>query len=144
MSVQLGYGRNTVPEGITTAWGARWIAPDDYVWDRQSWRGDDQRPLVEWLNRGALAGARAEARRLFESGQWDGGSEDERVLFEDAEGKVVGSPQRSFGYVYVAAWLEPTVTPGGRVLTNDDLEALADEAERERPGYVGDDKGSHR
>jgi hypothetical protein len=143
MAVRLQWGRGVaVPDGTEVAWGARWIAPADLVWDRQAWHAPEgadhleaTTPLANWLNSGPLAAAKLESARLFREGQWHGGSEDERVLFEDANGRIVGSPQGSGpgGYVYVAAWLQELRTPGGRVLTNDDLEALADEAQEGHP-----------
>lgn len=35
------------------------------------------------------------------------------TLFEDNIGRIVGNPQRSYGYLYVAAWLhsEPATQP---------------------------------
>ncbi len=112
MSLQLPYGCNRgLPDDVTVAWGARMIWPDDLVWDRQGCAGGaegelERRELLDWLGGGAGDAMRAEARGLRASGELTPGSEEIVTLYEDAAGKVVGSPQGSFGYLYVAAWLK--------------------------------------
>ena len=60
-----------VPEGVGAAWGARWIFPDDIVWDRTSWYSPDMEAyeaLKTWLDSGALMKARVAARERSRSG----------------------------------------------------------------------------
>lgn len=116
VALSFGLGRE-VPAG-TPAWGARWIFPDDQLADRQSTAGnpDGVTALLAWLNGGANRKARAAARKMVEKpakGQyrWRSNDSDTRVLFEDATGIVVGNPNKSYGYLYVAAWLKAAV-PG--------------------------------
>lgn len=156
---ELSYGcRKAVPDGVRVVWGARLIAPADLLHDRQSWGGTEGSELPEhsshesgprsalaaWLNGGALGRMLINLRNEYGTGGWDGRSEDVRRLYEDEEGIIVGSPQGSHGYVYVAAWLFADVperadgnrrgvevTETGRVLTDADFEQLADDAVRE-------------
>jgi hypothetical protein len=104
--LKLSFGR-AVPDGIEAAWGARMIWPDDLVWDRQDMFGSDEqrKPLAEWLNGGALKAAREKLREMARNEDWLPSSETEATLYEDERGRVIGSPQGSHGYVYVAAWL---------------------------------------
>jgi hypothetical protein len=112
--MSLTYGCNrALPEGVARAWGARWIAPNDQVYDRCSWtpRDDDatnRSDLVVWLNGGALRAAQESAAHM-RLGVADPNDDQLHVLFEDEQGMVVGSPQGSHGYVYVAAWLKKDV-----------------------------------
>jgi hypothetical protein len=92
-----------LPEGTTTAWGARLIYPDDLVWDRQDMVGPERETLARWLNSGALREALAAARTHREL---DPAKDVTVTLHEDRTGIVVGNPQRSHGYLYVAAWLK--------------------------------------
>ena len=111
--MQLGFGRSRgVPEDIKTAWGARLIAPDDLLWDRQDLVADSaeaKAELIEWLNgdtpgNGAITKMREWLRdNYYQLGQND----DELVLYNDIDGMIVGSTQGSGGYVYVAGWLKP-------------------------------------
>jgi hypothetical protein len=136
MAEQLRFGYRRYPEGVRAVWGARLIAPNDLVHDRQDLVADGEEAkaaLVAWLNgetrgQGALAGALKHLATVFLSN-----IDHEFVVYEDATGVIVGNTQASHGYVYVAGWLKhhvPAVTETGRVLADADFEALADEAER--------------
>jgi hypothetical protein len=108
----LSYGLREIPEGIECAWGARWIWPNDLVWNRQDTTPHAPAPqhdvarLHEWLNAGALASAMDEAKRLADSYELTGSENRTVTLHEDERGIVRANPQRSFGYLYVAAWLK--------------------------------------
>jgi len=105
--MELSFGcTRAIPPEVETAWGARFIFPDDVLWDRQDLRGPDKEELKIWLNQGALQKARAKARELAQSGRISQDLEETVVLHDDALGTIVGNPQRSFGYLYVAAWLK--------------------------------------
>lgn len=98
-----------LPEGVRAAWGARLIWPNDLVWDRQDVVGepDDRSALTEWLNAGPL---RWTLERLSNiDGHYEGGlspSENRTItLYKDERGTIVGNPQGSHGYLYVAAWM---------------------------------------
>jgi hypothetical protein len=105
-NLKLGFGLREMPEGVTTAWGARWIFPNDMVHDRQDLKGENRDALIEWLNGGAIKAALIEARELV--GRWEMFPDSDKtlVLFEDETGKIVGNPQSSHGYLYVAGWLK--------------------------------------
>lgn len=104
----LAFGYNAgIPDDVTTAWGARLIAPNDLLWDRQDLvaDGDDaKKTLVEWLNGGAI---RAALDQLGKRGYPDG---EPFVVYEDERGRIVGNTNRSGGYVYLAGWLTTTTT----------------------------------
>jgi hypothetical protein len=104
---KLGFGLRTLPEEVTCAWGARWIWPADLVWDRTDIFGSEAErdDLVAWLNGGALPAARAEARRQADRFELKSDAQHTVTLFEDERGIVLASPQASYGYLYVAAWL---------------------------------------
>lgn len=114
MERQLEWGlREEVPEAATTAWGARWIFPDDVLWDRQDFvnmQTPDGERLKNWLNgasrdnmSGALAKSRAAARKLPKSFQQES---TVIVLHEDGAGVVKANPKGSYGYLYVCAYLK--------------------------------------
>lgn len=105
--VKLAFGCvKALPEGTTTAWGARLIWPNDLVHDRQDLQGPEADKLKGWLNGGALREALEAAASGARRG-WVKPSEDHTVtLHEDEDGIVVGNPQASHGYLYVAAWLK--------------------------------------
>lgn len=114
LTLPYGCTRGLEP-GVTVAWGARMIWPDDLLHDRQGCAGgedgcDERRELLDWLGTGAGNAMRAEARRLAGGYELSAASEDVITLYEDEVGKVVGSPQGSHGYFYVAAWLHAHVT----------------------------------
>lgn len=110
MSVTLQFGLNpAVPESVTCAWGARWIFPDDMLPDRQSFPGIDTpagEKLRNWLNTGALKHARKKARLLAEKYIIEPNSGAQVTLHDDGTGIIVANPNRSYGYLYVAAWLK--------------------------------------
>jgi hypothetical protein len=113
--LKIGYGRMTYPDTARAVWGARLIWPNDLVWDRQdiaAWTGDDKDALVAWLNgpnrgNGALRAAIDVLADPYNVGLESSTPSDvEAVIYEDDRGVIVGSPQGSYGYVYVAAWLK--------------------------------------
>jgi len=132
LSEELRFGyRRGIPEGITTAWGARLIAPDDLVWDRQDLvaeSDEDKAALIEWLNGGAIAKMREALRERYSpyGGRYHGESEivptedREHVLYQDETGIIVGNTNASHGYVYVSGWLKPKPSVPGWVQTNRD------------------------
>lgn len=103
--------RDAVPDGALAAWGARWIVTQDgtvdMVPDRQSCVGEskEQDELVLWLNGGALQQAKWQAEWQLGTGELSTRERKRVELFRDAVGLVVGDPQASAGYLYVAAWL---------------------------------------
>lgn len=119
------FGLNSaVPKGVTAAWGARFIYPADMLWDRQSMVGEqvDQDLLKLWLNGGALKAARDAADVADDTRQISADGEQTVILYQDKQGVVVACPNRSYGYLYVAAWLhngdaEKQPAPEYRALT---------------------------
>jgi hypothetical protein len=97
-----------LPEGTTTAWGARLIWPNDLVWDRQDMVGPEREELARWLNDGVLRSV----LRMLGEGRFDLRRDEDRTLtlYEDETGRVVGNPQGSHGYLYAAAWLKGEAT----------------------------------
>jgi hypothetical protein len=103
--LKLGYGLRNIPADVTTAWGARWIWPNDMVHNRQDLQGPDKDKLIAWLNGGAIAAARVAAPSLIQIGL-SPREDREVVLYEDERGVIKANPQGSHGYLYVAAWLK--------------------------------------
>lgn len=103
-----GYGLRSAD--ADPVWGARWIWPDDIVWDRQDLKGTDGARVAElqdWLNNGgALMEARRRAAELAATYQLSSRDDVEVTLFEDERGVIKGNPQASYGHMYVAAWLK--------------------------------------
>lgn len=108
MNLTFGLSR-AVPDGVTTAWGARLIAPNDLVWDRQDLDAiddDAKTALVWWLN-GDPHGTGAIKRMLEALASTRLAESDEvSTIFEDEHGIIVGSTNGASGYVYVAGWLK--------------------------------------
>lgn len=105
--LKLAYGcTKALPDGVTAAWGARWIWPADMVWDRQDVAGAEaaRSDLTTWLNDGPLIEAMTKARRLAQTYELSPTSDEIVTLYEDDRGIVKASPQSSHGYLYVAAW----------------------------------------
>jgi hypothetical protein len=119
---KMAFGLNAaLPEGVEAAWGARLIFPDDLLWDRQGTiRDDDSSAWLElqaWLDgkprgKGALKAALDRARALADSGELCSSGTEQVTLYEDADGTIVGNPNGSYGYLYVAAWLHRHVPKG--------------------------------
>jgi len=106
---KLEFGLNAaLPKNVKAAWGARLIYPDDLVWDRQSRIGAVKhvKPLIDWLNGGALHAMREQARDFHKNGFMSPRSSADIVLHEDERGIIVGNPNGSHGYLYVVAWLK--------------------------------------
>lgn len=101
-----------LPENVEMAWGARLIFPDDLLWDRQACLDSDtyekkhmKADLLTWLSAGAGDAARKEARILADDGMLRPSHDHTVTLYTDDRGTVRGSPQGSYGYLYIAAWL---------------------------------------
>lgn len=103
--MQLGFGLSGgVPDDVTTAWGARLIAPNDLLHNRQDLVADSaeaKAELIAWLNGGAIRGA---LDWLRDNRYPDG---EQFVAYDDADGVIVANTNQSGGYVYLAGWLKP-------------------------------------
>jgi hypothetical protein len=110
-TITLAYGLpHVVPPEVGAAWGAHFIFPDDLVDDRTAvWARDpaEQDRLETWLDLGALRLARLEARRLAAAGTLTEQGNSDVTLYQDTLGTIIGNPRRSFGYLYVVAYLFP-------------------------------------
>ena len=120
-TLRLGFGCNAAVKMMrfppTTAWGARFIAPADLLASRQDLQAADdtqKAELIAWLNgtpegTGAIGKAQAYSRAngigLGYSPVADSRSNAIVELYRDDTGVIFGSPQSSYGYVYVAGWL---------------------------------------
>ena len=104
-----------VPEEVTAAWGARWIFPNDQLYDRQDIFGHNTemgKKLVAWLNAdGAahLCSARNNAKKMAQNRDLLQSGNQTIILFEDATGIIKGNPNASYGYLYVCAYLKEEV-----------------------------------
>lgn len=94
-----------LPENCKAAWGARLIWPDDLLYDRQGRFGEESAldALYGWLNNGPLKNALAEARRLSQT-ELRSSDDKEVVLYNDDVGTIIGNPNGSHGYFYLAGW----------------------------------------
>ena len=95
-----------LPEGTTTAWGARLIWPGDLLWDRQgtiSENEETRKALHDWLNSGPL---RSALERMWTGDRAGLSPEQQRTvtLYEDALGCIKGDPQGSYGYLYIVGY----------------------------------------
>jgi hypothetical protein len=114
--LELAFGRRTHPDNVRAVWGARLIFPNDLVWNRQDVQSESDEAkdeLVAWLNGpghgdGALSKALLMLRNPGELGLTSSG-DNEVVIYEDEDGKIIGSAQKSYGYLYCAAWLHAHV-----------------------------------
>lgn len=108
MDQGLKFGCNrALPMEIDAAWGCRAIYQDgtlDFVWDRQDSFGPDEKEnkIFDKLNSGIL---QLVAKRVEEI-QPKGSSDEVMTFYEDSEFVVMGSPQSSYGYIYLAAWFK--------------------------------------
>lgn len=101
-----------VPEEVTAAWGARWIFPNDQLYDRQDIFGHNTilgKKLVKWLNDGALTTARDVAKKMAQNRELLQSGRQTIILFEDDIGIIKGNPNASYGYLYVCAYLKEEV-----------------------------------
>jgi len=111
---QLEFGLNAaVPKWAVVAWGARLIYPSDLVQNRQSCVGDKTAKdlLIDWLNKGALRDALYRAGQLHSKREMSPTDHKEFTLYEDNLGIIVGNPNQSHGYLYVAAWFKQKGVP---------------------------------
>jgi hypothetical protein len=88
-------------------WGARAIYRDftfDMLWDRTSCEGEepDRAALLAWVEECGLPGLRAVAKRarLPQSSR-------EELEVVGMGFRLVASPRRSYGYLYIGAWPLP-------------------------------------
>lgn len=97
-----------VPKDANPAWTARAIwenkgYPFDILYDRQTCSGDEdkRKELVEWLNKSGLkALCDAFVQNGFRTKTTD------YVLLRDGKFSILGSPNGSYGYAYLGAWLD--------------------------------------
>jgi hypothetical protein len=124
---RLEFGLNeAVPSEATAAWGARWIFPCDQLYDRQSGQKLDaahMEALLDWLNAGAAATARATMQRLKDGYHVQSKDDRQIVLLDDGHGFIVANPRASYGYTYVCAFLRAHV-PAGHVPSGERASTL--------------------
>jgi hypothetical protein len=116
MAGRLSFGFNP-PDGVDTAWGARWIIDPngtvDQVWDRTDAIGPDdrRRSLLNYLDNQVGDAPHKTAQRLLREGQLSWSGDTTVTLYDDDVVTVVGNPRRSFGYLYVGAWFRADLPP---------------------------------
>jgi len=111
MTAQLQYGRNYGVPDVTTAWGARAILHQqggvDIVHDRQGGDGPRKAELMAYLNEKFPWGKlQTRVDELLYKGALKPDSDELVVLFADDQVKLVGSPNASYGYLYMRAWFK--------------------------------------
>lgn len=109
------------PEGVSVAWGARAIYRDmtiDLLPDRQSWSGEDRKPLMGWLNSKGIEGIRKVCDDAYLTTD-----SAETVTFREGGWVIEASPRASYGYLYMVAYAE------GGDMKDVDLIAQADACE---------------
>lgn len=119
--IELEFGlHQAVPIKVDAAWGARLIYPDDLLHDRQgfyNWKTEAGQLLKHWLNnQGALRVAISYARRAADCRKITSDGGQQVILYQDKVGIIVGTPNTSHGYLYVAGWLHngrPGLMPKG-------------------------------
>jgi hypothetical protein len=161
-NLTLPFGCNQgVPDNVELAWGARWIVQGgsymDQLGDRMGTAVRDdiaeqldaatieamKDDLFAYLNEHVKMEPRENARHLHIVGKLSDRDPFDTVvtIFDDPKCKVVASCQRSYGYVYVAAWLKDHVTLSDEdVQKMEDLRSaqeLDDADERDRAGLNG-------
>jgi hypothetical protein len=133
--VILEWGLQEFPEEAKSVWGARWIFPNDILWDRAGFSKtpdfdgsisiteqikpyDDARlALQNWLNGMGKSGkklksdspltkARDNAYKMSKKYQISKDDNRTHILYEDKTGIIQGNPQNSYGYLYVCAYLK--------------------------------------
>jgi len=107
-----------LPVSVPFGWGARLIHPVDVVWDRQGLVGDWQLAgtkaacpeadaLVAWLNTTALPYLRA----VEAYGEGLPRRDEDREVTVSGDGFTLrANPRRSYGYLYVVAYPDPSAT----------------------------------
>lgn len=107
----LAFGYRRLPDGVTTAWGARLIITQDgmvdQVWDRIDTCGaaEPRRRLLDHLGEHVKDAPHRQLTQLLENYELSTREDREVVLYEDDVVRVLGSPQASAGYFYVSAFL---------------------------------------
>lgn len=95
-----------------TAWFARGIFENGNITllgDRQAWLEADEESKAEtvaWLQKHAFEMARLKAQELFLRNELWGGASGVVALYEDEHGIIVGDCRKSYGYLYLGAWLK--------------------------------------
>lgn len=136
----LAWGANDRPDDLLCVWGARLIAPRDLLHDRQDLgmaegaTDADKQKLIAWLNgpgmgNGAISKA-LEACADLSYTKLDGSKNETVVVYEDEHGKMVANAQGSYGYIYIAGWLHEHDQQAAALLSIEEDEAAAGEAER--------------
>jgi hypothetical protein len=96
------------------------------LWDRQGSFGPEFPALQQWLNSGAISEARKAAALAAKRYQLTPDGENTVVLFRDPLGLIAGTPNRAYGYLYVAAWLhnnEPDKQIAAEVVRSQSVDA---------------------
>lgn len=109
----LQFGCNqAIPDGVHTAWGARWIVKQDgyvdQVPNRQDCVGPDEerKVLLDYLNSGAGTKARRTAAQMLADYTLRTNGTETVTLYEDEKLVFKGNPQGSYGYLYVVAYFK--------------------------------------
>lgn len=102
------------PEGVKVAWGTRTIyrydsdpkrIGIDILWDRQDRRGlkEELEPLLAWVDSTGMTALRQELARS----EVVGDSPLRAVVRSDKGFVIEASPNASYGYLYIVAYVKP-------------------------------------
>ena len=79
----------------------------DLLWDRMGWEGslpkDTREELAAWLN---IKGMKMLREKLAAKNV--GGADKCTIMVSDAPFYIYADPNSSYGYLYIAAWKEPS------------------------------------
>jgi hypothetical protein len=107
IALEYGYTKG-VPEGVTTAWGARAIVNRDWtvdlVPDRQASTGPRAAELVDHLQRVGSRDWFAHASEALHPGELHNRERCEATIYEDGVIVMKANTNASGGYLYVCAY----------------------------------------
>lgn len=98
--------QDVIPDESVAAWGARTILRQgsvDVVWDRQQLDAPDEKnfkAFTKWIDKKGLPWLRKEAKNIW-------GNSSDTHAFDDGPFHLRANAQASYGYLYVAAWMDP-------------------------------------
>lgn len=111
-TIKLEWGLQRNVPGASAAWGARAIFHHngyhlDFLHDRQSAGGAeaDRRRLAQWLSKKRGGGIQLLINAL--KAKLVTPSSNVTVRVDHGRYHAVASPQQSYGYMYVTAWIDP-------------------------------------
>jgi hypothetical protein len=108
--MSFGYWK-AYPEDSPAGWGARAILKNgtiDIPYDRQGARGEkaDRRKLGDLLNGGIMQAINDKVAELHYDYKLRPDQDEEHILHDSDEVRVIGNTNASYGYLYLLAYLK--------------------------------------